>query len=92
MYLFQINMNTDVRLVGVNEHMVRHKLLVGVADWVQKCRGKLQVIAFVLNIMHVYYKFYLMLPACLVSMITFPLGEKSIEVLWQKVTGIDHQR
>ncbi|RXN20254.1 transmembrane C9orf91-like protein [Labeo rohita] len=38
----KINMNTDVRLVGVNEHMVRHKLLVGVADWVQKCRGKLQ--------------------------------------------------
>ncbi|XP_050992824.1 transmembrane protein 268 [Labeo rohita] len=39
----KINMNTDVRLVGVNEHMVRHKLLVGVADWVQKCRGKLQL-------------------------------------------------
>ncbi|XP_016327877.1 transmembrane protein C9orf91-like isoform X1 [Sinocyclocheilus anshuiensis] len=38
----EINMNTDVRLVGVNEHMVRHKLLLGVADWVQKCRGNLQ--------------------------------------------------
>ncbi|KAK2887185.1 hypothetical protein Q8A67_015413 [Cirrhinus molitorella] len=39
----EINMNTDVRLVGVNEHMVRHKLLLGVADWVQKCRGKMQL-------------------------------------------------
>ncbi|XP_016141519.1 transmembrane protein 268 isoform X3 [Sinocyclocheilus grahami] len=39
----EINMNTDVRLVGVNEHMVRHKLLCGVADWVQKCRGNLQL-------------------------------------------------
>uniref|UniRef100_A0A671P3L9 Transmembrane protein C9orf91-like n=1 Tax=Sinocyclocheilus anshuiensis TaxID=1608454 RepID=A0A671P3L9_9TELE len=38
-----INMNTDVRLVGVNEHTVRHKLLLGVADWVQKCRGNLQL-------------------------------------------------
>ncbi|XP_018979998.1 transmembrane protein 268-like [Cyprinus carpio] len=39
----EINMNTDVRLVGVNEHMARHKLLLGVADWVQKCRGNLQL-------------------------------------------------
>uniref|UniRef100_A0A673HZ68 Transmembrane protein C9orf91 homolog n=1 Tax=Sinocyclocheilus rhinocerous TaxID=307959 RepID=A0A673HZ68_9TELE len=39
----EINMNTDVRLVGVNEHTVRHKLLLGVADWVQKCRGNLQL-------------------------------------------------
>lgn len=39
----EINMNTDVRLVGVNEHMLRHKLLFGVADWVQKCRVKLQL-------------------------------------------------
>ncbi|XP_043073281.1 transmembrane protein 268 [Puntigrus tetrazona] len=39
----EINMNTDVRLVGVNEHVVRHKLLLGVADWVQKCRGNLQL-------------------------------------------------
>ncbi len=44
--VFQINMNTDVRLVGVNEHMLRHKLLFGVADWVQKCRVKLQVINY----------------------------------------------
>jgi len=42
--LLQINMNTDVRLVGVNEHMVRNGLLLGVADWVHKCSGKLQVI------------------------------------------------
>ncbi|KAG1947319.1 transmembrane protein 268 [Pimephales promelas] len=39
----EINMNTDVRLVGVNEHMVRNGLLLGVADWVHKCRGKLQL-------------------------------------------------
>ncbi|XP_067281848.1 transmembrane protein 268 isoform X2 [Pseudorasbora parva] len=39
----EINMNTDVRLVGVNEHMVKHGLLLGVADWVHKCRGKLQL-------------------------------------------------
>ncbi|KAK9957240.1 hypothetical protein ABG768_011504 [Culter alburnus] len=39
----EINMNTDVRLVGVNEHMVRHRLLLGVANWVHKCRGKLQL-------------------------------------------------
>ncbi|XP_026144832.1 transmembrane protein 268-like [Carassius auratus] len=39
----EINMNTDVRLVGVNEHMARHKLLLGVADWVQKCRANMQL-------------------------------------------------
>ncbi|KTG36931.1 hypothetical protein cypCar_00008711 [Cyprinus carpio] len=39
----EINMNTDMRLVGVNEHMARHKLLLGVADWVQKCRGNMQL-------------------------------------------------
>ncbi|XP_051991987.1 transmembrane protein 268-like isoform X1 [Xyrauchen texanus] len=39
----EINMNTDVRLVGVNERMVRHKLLLGVADWVHKGKGKLQL-------------------------------------------------
>lgn len=39
----EINMNTDVRLVGVNERMIRHGLLLGVADWVHKCRGKLQL-------------------------------------------------
>ncbi len=44
-------MNTDVRLVEDNEYMVTHELLLGEADWVQKCRGKLQVITYVLNIM-----------------------------------------
>ncbi|XP_051949556.1 transmembrane protein 268-like isoform X1 [Xyrauchen texanus] len=39
----KINMNIDVRLVGVNERMVRHRLLLGVADWVHKCKGKLQL-------------------------------------------------
>ncbi|TRZ01351.1 hypothetical protein DNTS_033242 [Danionella cerebrum] len=38
----QINMNTDVRLVAVNEHTIKHRLLLGVADWVQQCRGKMQ--------------------------------------------------
>ena len=40
---FQINMNVDVRLIQVNEMMSAHNLLVGVADWVQNCTGKLQV-------------------------------------------------
>ncbi|KAI7799125.1 putative transmembrane protein C9orf91-like protein, partial [Triplophysa rosa] len=39
----EINMNTDVRLVAVNERLVRHRLLLGVADWMQKCRGKLKL-------------------------------------------------
>ncbi len=91
MYLFQINMNTDVRLVGVNEHMVRHKLLLGVADWVQKCRVKLQVITPVLNKMCVYCILYL--DSCQHdhhSLGLFELGEESIKILWQKVTGIGH--
>lgn len=52
-------MNTDVRLVGVNEHMVGHGLLLGVANWVHKCRGKLQVIAPILSIMSGYLILYL---------------------------------
>uniref|UniRef100_A0A8C7TWP5 Uncharacterized protein n=1 Tax=Oncorhynchus mykiss TaxID=8022 RepID=A0A8C7TWP5_ONCMY len=38
-----INMNIDVRLIQVNERLSRHKLLVGVADWVQNCTGSLQL-------------------------------------------------
>ena len=43
MVVLQINMNIDVRLIQVNERLSRHKLLVGVADWVQNCTGSLQV-------------------------------------------------
>ncbi|XP_076006080.1 transmembrane protein 268 [Genypterus blacodes] len=39
----EINVNLDVRLILVNERMVKHKLLVTVADWVQNCTGKLQL-------------------------------------------------
>ncbi|XP_040910102.1 transmembrane protein 268 isoform X2 [Toxotes jaculatrix] len=39
----EINMNLDVRLIQVNERMVRHKLLVAVADWVQNCTGNMQL-------------------------------------------------
>lgn len=39
----ELNMNLDVRLIQVNERMVRHKLLVAVADWVQNCRGNMQL-------------------------------------------------
>uniref|UniRef100_A0A4W5NWY9 Transmembrane protein 268 n=1 Tax=Hucho hucho TaxID=62062 RepID=A0A4W5NWY9_9TELE len=38
----EININIDVRLIQVNEGLSRHKLLVGVADWVQNCTGCLQ--------------------------------------------------
>uniref|UniRef100_UPI0037E7AD0F transmembrane protein 268 n=1 Tax=Semicossyphus pulcher TaxID=241346 RepID=UPI0037E7AD0F len=38
-----INMNLDVRLIQVNERMVKHKLLVAVADWVQNCTGNMQL-------------------------------------------------
>lgn len=39
----EINMNLDVRLIQVNERMVKHKLLVAVADWVQNCTGVMQL-------------------------------------------------
>ncbi|XP_034016632.1 transmembrane protein 268 isoform X2 [Thalassophryne amazonica] len=39
----EINVNIDVRLIQVNEKMVKHKLLVAVADWVQNCTGNLQL-------------------------------------------------
>lgn len=42
--LCQINMNIDIRLIQVNERMVKHKLLVAVADWVQNCTGNMQVV------------------------------------------------
>ncbi|XP_035039336.2 transmembrane protein 268 isoform X1 [Hippoglossus stenolepis] len=39
----EIDMNLDVRLIQVNERMVKHKLLVAVADWVQSCTGNMQL-------------------------------------------------
>lgn len=39
----EINMNIDVRLIQVNEMMVKHKLLVAVADWVQSCTGNMKL-------------------------------------------------
>ncbi|XP_039877460.1 transmembrane protein 268 isoform X1 [Simochromis diagramma] len=39
----EINVNLDIRLVQVNEMLVRHKLLVGVADWVQNCTGNMKL-------------------------------------------------
>ncbi|XP_075962549.1 transmembrane protein 268 isoform X3 [Anarhichas minor] len=39
----EINMNVDVRLIQVNERLVKHKLLVAVADWVQSCTGNMQL-------------------------------------------------
>ncbi|KAM7373405.1 hypothetical protein PAMP_008256 [Pampus punctatissimus] len=39
----EISMNLDVRLIQVNEKIVKHKLLVAVADWVQNCTGNLEL-------------------------------------------------
>ncbi|XP_072303286.1 transmembrane protein 268 isoform X2 [Eucyclogobius newberryi] len=39
----EINMNLDVRLIAVNENLVKHKLLVAVADWVENCAGNLEL-------------------------------------------------
>eukprot|EP00064_Thunnus_orientalis_P015897 superscaffoldBa00003042_g15958 len=39
----EISMNLDVRLIQVNERMVKHKLLVAVADWVQNCTGNMKL-------------------------------------------------
>ncbi|KAM4724663.1 transmembrane protein 268 isoform 1-T2 [Anableps anableps] len=39
----EINVNIDVRLVQVNERMMKHKLLVAIADWVQNCTGHMQL-------------------------------------------------
>ncbi|XP_029298662.1 transmembrane protein 268 [Cottoperca gobio] len=39
----EIDMNLDIRLIQVNERMVKHKLLVAVADWVQSCTGNMQL-------------------------------------------------
>ncbi|XP_074543197.1 transmembrane protein 268 isoform X2 [Halichoeres trimaculatus] len=38
-----INMNLDVRLIQVNEKMMKHKLLVAIADWVQNCNGNMKL-------------------------------------------------
>ncbi|XP_041664018.1 transmembrane protein 268 [Cheilinus undulatus] len=38
-----INMNLDVRLIQVNERLIKHKLLVAVADWVQNCKGNMKL-------------------------------------------------
>lgn len=43
LFLLQLNVNIDVRLIQVNERLVKHKLLVAVADWVQNCSGNIQV-------------------------------------------------
>lgn len=39
----EINMNLDVRLIAVNERLLKHKLLVAVADWVENCTSNLQL-------------------------------------------------
>ncbi|XP_026155315.1 transmembrane protein 268 isoform X2 [Mastacembelus armatus] len=39
----KINMNLDVRLIQVNERMVKYKLLVAVGDWMQNCTGNMQL-------------------------------------------------
>ncbi|XP_068603689.1 transmembrane protein 268 [Brachionichthys hirsutus] len=39
----ELNVNLDVRLVQVNERMVKHKLLVAVADWMQNCTGNMKL-------------------------------------------------
>lgn len=44
--LCQINMNLDVRLIQVNERLVKHKLLVAVADCLLKCSGNMQVAVY----------------------------------------------
>ncbi|KAJ3609357.1 hypothetical protein NHX12_023880 [Muraenolepis orangiensis] len=40
---YWMNVNVDVRLIQVNETLIKHKLLVGVADWVHNCSGTLQL-------------------------------------------------
>ncbi|KAF5898092.1 transmembrane protein C9orf91-like isoform X1, partial [Clarias magur] len=39
----EINVNTDVRLVKVNERLIGHGLLLGIADWVERCTGRMQL-------------------------------------------------
>ncbi|XP_030004028.1 transmembrane protein 268 isoform X2 [Sphaeramia orbicularis] len=48
----EITMNLDVRLIQVNELMVKHKLLVAVADWVQNCTGNMQLFFVYWDISH----------------------------------------
>ncbi|XP_029701317.1 transmembrane protein 268 isoform X3 [Takifugu rubripes] len=51
--LAPINMNLDVRLIQVNERLVKHKLLVGVADALETCTGNTQVIFYSSHLHHV---------------------------------------
>ncbi|KAM3596928.1 uncharacterized protein V6R79_023053 [Siganus canaliculatus] len=39
----ELNMNLDVRLIQVNERLIKHQLLVAVADWVKNCTGSMQL-------------------------------------------------
>ncbi|KAL2079884.1 hypothetical protein ACEWY4_023677 [Coilia grayii] len=39
----EVGTNTDARLIQVNERLSRHSLLVGVADWVTRCTGTMQL-------------------------------------------------
>ncbi|KAJ0003705.1 hypothetical protein NQD34_008803 [Periophthalmus magnuspinnatus] len=48
----EINMNLDVRLIAVNERLVKHKLLVAVADWVENCTSNLQLYFVYWDISH----------------------------------------
>ncbi|KAL6099552.1 tmem268 [Pungitius sinensis] len=61
----EINMNIDVRLIQVNERLVKHKLLVAVADWVQSCSGNMQL----------YFVFWDM--SCCLRALTETLEEQS---------------
>ncbi|XP_063048582.1 transmembrane protein 268-like, partial [Engraulis encrasicolus] len=38
----EISANTDARLILVNERLSRHRLLIGVADWVTHCTGTMK--------------------------------------------------
>ncbi|XP_064205052.1 transmembrane protein 268 isoform X1 [Anguilla rostrata] len=48
----QIDINTDVRLIQANERLIRHDLLVGVADWVHQCAGTLQLFCVYWDLSH----------------------------------------
>ncbi|XP_068189005.1 transmembrane protein 268 [Antennarius striatus] len=48
----ELNMNIDVRLIQVNERMVKHKLLVAVADWMQNCTGHMKLYFVYWDISH----------------------------------------
>lgn len=48
----KMNMNLDVRLIAVNERLVKHELLVAVADWVENCTSNLQLYFIYWDISH----------------------------------------